>query len=290
MANPNKKVPKDVTLPYDFIPFPNKYFYYEDSLPDHDKKDHLNGYIQYRLVPHSDLAVEVKEGKEGCFFLSGSLMRGKVRANLEILSQSYPQFINCTPMLFRSIAGDLKDSYRRKMGIGNGIEKSIRVGFLKKDGNDFYVIPAKKYFGEKYFESIKEHKLINMGLESGKNFCLLYDKNKYKKKFEEINNLQKKIDQTSERIKTLRIELKDDIVTINEQISKLFIGDFSFHTKINKIINKLRYERLETIKNEIETVKENLIMDLKKLRARDNKLDEYFINMANRWMKKNLFY
>lgn len=276
---------KYVTLPYDFIPFPTKWHLYagkgelsEWRLPRHDRRDQLSGYIQYKLWPQSDLAVEIKEGKDGRFFLSGSLMRGKVRATLEILSWSYPRFIDCSPMLFRDIAGDLRDAYKEKMDIANGIERSIQAGFLKKDGDEFYVVPAQKYFADKYFASIKEHRLINMGFK-GSEKAWLYNPNQSKEKFEKINETQKKIDRLTDEIKQLREQLQDELAPIQQKINSLFTREFGFRKKL-KNINKLDYL------DELERIKQELLTKLNQFRTEDDKLNNFFAKMAERWALK----
>lgn len=191
--------PTYVTLPYDFIPFAvphNREFPYEctesgSNLPKHNDLSGLSGCIEYEIRPHSDLAIEVrKKWNSDDFFISGSSIRGKVRANAEILSAGYPEFINRTEMLYRDISD--KRYQNRLLGTVNskiGIERSIQVGFLKKKGGDFYVTPAQK-IGDKYFTSIKEHRLMQMGL-SRKNFSTIYN---WEYKYNEFVDLQSKID------------------------------------------------------------------------------------------------
>jgi CRISPR-associated protein (TIGR03986 family) len=288
---------KYVTLPYDFI-LPQKWYPYkgegklELGLPRHDHRDQLSGYIQYRLRPESDLVVEIKEGKAGRLFLGGSQMRGRVRANLEILSQSYPHFINRTPMLFRDIAGDLKDSYKEKLDIQDGIEKSIQVGFLKKDGNEFYVVPATKYFADKYFVAIKEHKLINMKLRNDQKISFLYNQNSSAKKFEEINKAQTKIDRITDKIEELRELLKDELSDLQDKIPNIFIGKFNFTIKLKDIRKDIKDQVKIDIKydydcsEDLEKIKKELLAELNKLRTEDDKLKDFFDKMAERWTLK----
>lgn len=170
-----------VTLPYDFIPFAepeHREFPYEctesgGDLPKHNDLSGLSGCIEYEIRPHSDLAIEVrKKWNSDNFFISGSAIRGKVRANAEILSAGYPEFIDRTEMVYRDFSdGNYTEKFLK--GTGDSIERNIQVGFLKKIGNKFYVFPAKK-IGDKYFVSIKEHRLMQMGL-SRQNFSTIYN-------------------------------------------------------------------------------------------------------------------
>ncbi len=286
---------KYVTLPYDFLPFPSKWHPYagkgelsEWSLPRHDRRDQLSGYIQYKLRPQSDLAVEIKEGKDGRLFLGGSQMRGRVRTNLEILSWSYPRFIATPPMLFRDFTGDLKSSYQGKMNIANGIERSIQAGFLKQDDDGFYVVPAQKYFADKYFASIKEHRLINVGFKRAGTFAWLYDQGTSKKQFEKINEIQKQIDILTDEIKKLREQLQDDLALIQDSINNLFIKNFNFTTsgRLTYIRNQVKRNVEYDYGKYLEEMGGELLTELNQLRTEDDKLKDFFMKMAERWILK----
>ncbi|MBS4534349.1 hypothetical protein GOQ29_01810 [Clostridium sp. D2Q-14] len=307
--NTNNDKPKYVTLPYDFISFPRKWIPYSavrklDGLPRHDYRKQLNGCIKYRIIPKSDLAVEIKEGEGNSFFLAGSQMRGRVRMNTEILSQSYPHFINDAPILFRDIAGDLRKEYNKKLGIKEGIEKSIKVGFLRKDGERFYVIPAQKYSSDKFFTSIKEHRIVNMGIKINRGESMLYDVKNSGEKFKQINKIQKDIDKLSNEISKLREELKEELSVIQKDIDGIFIKKFSFHKRIGKIIKKNNFNE------ELEKISSQLLVELKNIRKnsekellkksknvssellekvkniRNEKLEIFFSKMTERWKLK----
>jgi len=84
----------DYVLPYDFVPIADKenreFPYSKDNIPKHNSNGDLSGIISYKIVPHSDLVIELREKLNKGYFISGSQIRGKVRTNLEILSASYP--------------------------------------------------------------------------------------------------------------------------------------------------------------------------------------------------------
>ncbi len=200
-SNDKNKEIQYVTLPYDFIPLPDEYYYPYDKEskfpPLHSEVKLNSGYIKYSLMPSTDISVELREGyKEGNPFISGSCMRGKVRANLEILSKSYPEFINTTPMLYRAVADSKELGKFYKIRLCNqennskeqvDIESKINVGFLRKDVNDFYVVPAEKYSKEKNFVSIKEHRLYEMGMKM-EDYHLLYKEKKNPNIYYKSNN------------------------------------------------------------------------------------------------------
>ncbi|WP_265447025.1 hypothetical protein [Acetivibrio straminisolvens] len=290
-----------VDLPYNFISLPEEYRYpytkkrdgdKREVLPKHSNKEGISGYIEYKLIPRTDLAVEVREiEEENKFFLSGSVMRGRVRTNLEILSKSYPQFVNCTPMLFRDFTWNLKESYRDELGIEEGIEKSIRVGFLRKDNNiKFFVVPAKKFSDNKFFISIKEHELIkrfSVNLDEENRLFRISDK----KWFDKISEIQNRANEITDEIKKLREEYKDQISCYNKSISTIFTEEFTFTKRLKplrKIISNEIIENFFSNKfwDKLENIKEELYSRLKELPVKNNNIDKFFELMSERWMLK----
>ncbi|GAV15639.1 hypothetical protein [Paenibacillus sp. NAIST15-1] len=242
-----------VTLPYDFIPFAepeHREFPYEctesgGDLPKHNDFSGLSGCIEYEIRPHSDLAIEVrKKWSSDDSFISGSAIRGKVRANAEILSAGYPEFINRTEMLYRDISD--KRYRNRLLGTPNGdigIERAIHVGFLKKKGNEFYVAPASK-LGDKFFLSIKEHRLMQMN-GHGEQFatiCIWDDK-----RVRDFNKKQDEIEQKTREIKQLREQLKETLKPIQSKIDNTFIREFALNRKMREVRNR----KLNQIKEEL---------------------------------------
>ncbi len=278
-----------VKLPYDFIPFPKKWVPYNkemDKLPRHDRSGKLNGYIKYKILPESDLAIETRNGTDNTF-ISGSQMLGRVRMNAEILSQGYPHFINKAPILYRDIAQKQKNKekkgqinpYIKKLGIVDGIEKSIRVGFLRKEGQEFYVVPAEK-ISDKNFISIKEHRLKKMGRDNSKGFSWLYkwDNNI----LDEITDAQKQIDKLTIEIKGLREQLKKELPSIQSEINKIFLKDFAFNKKFRK--NNLNAKKFN---GELGKLYTELIKKLNNLNQDDlSDLRNLFEKMATRWKLK----
>jgi len=297
-----------VTLPYDFIPFPKQYYYPYDmnSLPCHATRENLSGYIEYTITPKSDIAIEIKEASKGRYFISGSNIRGAIRSNLEILSHSYPRFIKRSPMLYREIIKsnkniELAEAYRKELNIvegSNGLEKSIRVGYLQKDEDGFYVIPAERITEDKFFVSIKEHTLRNMGLIGElpslfRNFSS--DSTDTTEKFKIINGLQKKIDEITKGIELLKPSITNYMTKeISKQISKAFLEDYPFLQKFKKEkLNEIDNEKNENISREkaiedyIISCRQELLLSLKGLiKEGGQDLDDYFSLLTDRWMLK----
>lgn len=169
----SNKTYRKVSLPYDFIPFPSKhnwqYEYNSNQLPKHNKISNLSGFLNLQVTPFSDLSMDFRalsEGKEYC--VMGSALRGIVRRNIEILSNSFPVFIERNShFMYRDFSGELKNDYFRKLfgesGDSRDVEKSIFVGYLEKHGNDFKVTPADPILN-KNFKSIEEYRLLKSGV------------------------------------------------------------------------------------------------------------------------------
>ena len=302
----NKKTIQYVDLPYNFISLPEKYYYpytkekngrEYNILPKYSNRKGISGYIEYKLIPRTDLAVEVRKiERENRFFLSGSMMRGRVRTNLEILSNSYPQFVNYTPMLFRDITGNLKGSYREKLGIDEGIEKSIQVGFLRKDNNNnFFVVPAKKFSNNKFFISIKEHELMKKfsGNLPEKNKLFINKKwpNEVSDIFNKITEIQNEVNKKTEKIKKFREDNEKQISSLNRTISNIFTKKLKdLKEYIEKDFNNGEINKLDDFFDkywiELEELRNSLCHELKKLLTEENSLNEFFELMSERWMLK----
>lgn len=295
--NNNKYEPIDVTLPYDFIPFVDKsHFPYQnlEELPGHngDNKntgeEYLTGCIDYSITPYSDLAIELRQRFDGKHFISGSQIRGKIRSNLEILSASFPRFIDTSPLLYRNFNSDdnnNSDDYNSRMGISRtkGIECSVEAGFLRKIDNKFYVFPAEK-IGNKNFYAIKEHRLVQMNLKR-KNIYFLFDNDQL---FEKINELQNKINKEDREIKKYRENIKEKLNDeLQEKISNIFIKEFNFNSTIMKDFFKNSKDSNYIIDDkEIEEVGKKLFNKLKSLVNDDEELLKLCQLTVERWQKK----
>ncbi len=292
MARYNKKTnnnkDKDIqyiTLPYDFIEFPERWVPYNidtdsNKPPRHDQVKQLNGYIKYKLIPQSGLAIEIKKGEADQLFVSGSLFRGVVRKNAEILSQNYPRFIDGNPILYRDMTGELKREYREKLNIEKGIEKAVEVGFLKKNGANFYIVPADKWQSGKNFVSIKEHRIKNMGLTINSGKSMLYETSDINfNKYKEINKIEETIDILTKEIKHSREELKEELSCIQQKVNIIFIKDFGF------IKNRYIFKGSD-FDEKLKGIAEDLLNKLNKLSNSNKELEEFFSKMVDRWKLK----
>lgn len=279
-----------VTLPYNFVPFAEKvhFPYNRDNVRKHDEKDGLSGWLSYTITPYSDLALEVRTKREGGYFVSGSQIRGRIRANLEMLSASYPEFIARSPMLYRDFTGKLKNSYSDRMELSEGIERAVRVGFLRKVGQEFYIAPARQ-IGDKNFLSIKEHRLMKMGIsKAGKSFSTLFDWGGQDEEIKEFDELQSRIECLTREIVSQRENLKDRLTDIQQEVSSIFLKKYNFNKKLNS--DNLKNSAYD-YRPELARIKDDLWRDLqKKLPAGDAELTELYQLTAERWQLKAEIY
>ncbi|MBJ6359934.1 hypothetical protein ACFOQM_01170 [Paenibacillus sp. GCM10012307] len=310
MNYPKKNFPKDrpipLTLPYDFIPFPgasssqddnssDKYLYpyTVQNVPKHDEGHggrRLSGTISYTIQPHGELALEMRTRADGSFFLSGSQLRGKVRSNVEILSASYPEFIDRSEMVYRDIASG---RYRQILLSENEkskgkIEENVHAGYLMKRDQTFYIIPAKP-IGNKNFISVKEHWLIynSPGLLDKNNQLYNWGASAHTGYQQEMEKLQKKIGQLTEQIKVLRFNLRDklDSDTV-ERMSDVFLRHFNLNkSDVKKLKSDLKNQPYDESKaiEEIEILKRKLTEKLNKVVRYKSDFSELISKSAERW-------
>ncbi len=254
-----------VSLPYNFIPFPAnntyKYVYKDDSLPKHNVIKDCNGYIDYEIQPHSSIAMDFREIEKGKkYYVSGSAIKGLVRSNLEILSGSYPTFIDRVTLSYRDIAGTEKDNYAKSL-FGNDkdkdIGKTIQVGYLKKEGDRYYIQPASKVNG-KNFTTIEEHRLVKLGIFGKGNKNLMY-------KWDD-RDLVNKMNDNKEHIEILTSRIEGLKSKVDKSIKEKLDKYFKKHCNFNKLQNNSTPEKLkEKIINDLEDVLNDRYSSLKEL-------------------------
>ena len=193
MSNENSAM-----TPYNFIPFPDRVVYrYDDisEIPKHDTYNHnlMTGYIDYKIKTDTPLFIgsgndgDEKSKKffniEGSYIIPGSTMRGRIRTNAEILSSSYPEFIENKQLWYRSFADKsdkLKNEYKNNLkdltiNVENSLEDAISAGYLIKTNKGFIIKPAKEQRFNHSFCRIKEYKLRNMSFGDENNeSCFMY--------------------------------------------------------------------------------------------------------------------
>lgn len=269
-----------ITLPYDFIPFAEsgneacRYPYTTESVPKHNDIGLLSGQIRYRITPCSDLAIEARSKLGGGYFISGSQIRGKVRANVSILSASDPKFIDRSPILYRDFT---KKSYTNKILTNSTLERSIHTGFLRKKGDKFYLFPAKD-LGDKKFIMLKEHWVIqqNAGLKYNQQLFRWNDGSTLK----DIQNREDEIKQWTGAISAMKEQLGGKYDKVKGQVEEIFLK-YGFTKRAEIFKEKAEAAFMEKLEAVIEEIKGKL-----EKQASDPELRKLFALMVERWGKK----
>ena len=175
------------TAPFNFIRFPEEvYTRYKncDELPKFDNynKNLNTGYIDYTFVNETPLFVGDEKGRDKDivdFFrnsdneicIPGSSLKGVIRSNTEILSFSYPEFVEDRLYLYRKFASADTSSKQYKDIIkverGQSIDTVVKAGYIKKKGDRYYLYQAKKVNNKTFFP-ISERKLRQNNLPENK--------------------------------------------------------------------------------------------------------------------------
>jgi CRISPR-associated protein (TIGR03986 family) len=183
--NDNKN-PK-ARAPYNFVPFPNAsnivYRYKNKSeLPSHGYNGSIiaelnTGWIEYTVANQTPLYIGNGNGeffhinKE--YMIPGSTMRGRIRANAEILSHAQPQFIDDQKFWYRGLAdkcSNLRNQYNnhlKNISVNrdeSSIEDSVQAGYLSKVNGKYRIKPVKTDSKGRYFQSIHESRLRTMDI------------------------------------------------------------------------------------------------------------------------------
>ncbi|HDK7174403.1 TPA: TIGR03986 family CRISPR-associated RAMP protein [Clostridium botulinum] len=258
MGNNNQNKERYARAPYNFIPFPKKIFYrhtilleYEDKkgkgitvLPMHNvfEKGLKTGYIDYSINVETPLFISDGE-KESDFFkvngeyrIPGSTIRGKVRSNAEILSCSYPEFIEDKKLWFRGAFSKdvLKDMYKKVVlpDETGQISDYVKAGYLIRRMDKWFIIPAKQE-NNKFFREIHESKLRDQYI----------DMNKYVKNnifmYEDVN--KESGEKLWELFRNKKNEKKEINRIIKEKEKELSIKyDYELKQQIKKLENQIK--------------------------------------------------
>ncbi|SFA71756.1 TIGR03986 family type III CRISPR-associated RAMP protein [Clostridium frigidicarnis] len=255
-SNKNKEYARS---PYNFIPFPKNVFYRHNILEDYNNKEKTvlpkhnefieglkTGYIDYLIEVETPLFISngkndfLKINNE--FIIPGSTVRGKVRSNVEVLSCSYPEFVEDKKLWFRGAFSKdvLKEMYKQTLlpSENSRINDKVKAGYLHMEGNKWFIIPAKEDNNHKSFRELHERKLRDSH-------------------------------------RSINGRIKKEIFMYNEidKLSKKPLWDLFFSIKQEKksISKKLKETKKTLSKNEIEGLE-------KELNIINNKLDDLLKN------------
>lgn len=329
----NEKDLQELVLPYQFIPFeeggngPRYHTPYQKQvgdasgqLPRHDSAVGYSGTIEYEIrpQPRSPLALELRKKWQDSqvsdeeWFLSGSQIRGHVRTNAEIMSHSFPEFVNMGDFFFRDYAipvvreeyskilfkADTKSGTYDKKADNHApklnIAKAVRAGFLIREDNHYYVIPAEQFGNDEYFKTIKEHELLSRHQDMPKKYRLFqwkdYQLKLLQKRDSDILELTNKIKKYDDRERFSRIFQKYGWIHLRTALKKELksgITDLNDTEQAGLRIEGKLYEKIIESNRDyafLNRKRSDLIAELKR---NYNNLDERFLELYSaRWMLK----
>lgn len=173
-----------VGAPYNFVPFGKK-VYRKKEIVKYNQIQGLSGYIEYQVTAQTPIMVDggdkhFYKGKDGKAAIPGSTMRGLVRSNMQVLSQSsVVDDIQNSRLMYRCVGGSTynpnKNSYKTILGDkpiprndGKGsisVLLNVKGGYIKKEGAHYYIIPSvvqsvQKKTGEMNYYILNERFII----------------------------------------------------------------------------------------------------------------------------------
>ena len=268
--------------PYNFINFPEKVKNREEKLPKHNifYEDLKTGYIEYELKTETPLFIGMGKNAEGeaegftinnTKAIPGGTLRGRVRSNAEILSFSFPEFIENRKFSYRDIAGKtiLKKKYMEKLLTNKGsnnINSNVKVGMVRRIGNEFFIFPSKQItYMHNNLEMKKEFFVIDeFRLKNGLGQCV------------------KGIEWMYEGIAENVIKIENEISDINNEIKKLYESR-KIEGEIRKNIGE-KYKKLAENKFNDKREEEEFFTYLRKIC--DEEIVKKFKNKMLKWKLK----
>lgn len=152
-----------VGAPYNFVPFGKK-VYRKDEIVKHNEIKGLSGYIEYQVTAQTPILVDggdnhFYKGKDGKAAIPGSTMRGLVRSNMQVLSQSsVADDIQNSRLMYRCVGGSKanlnKKPYEEALGSWSPDRKTppvlrkVKAGYIRCQNGKYYIIPAKKEYSD----------------------------------------------------------------------------------------------------------------------------------------------
>ncbi len=272
-ASTNKKENPYANAPYNFIEFPDKVVYKYDNIDDLPKHDVFcdkiinkngkeipcnTGYIEYEFSNETPLYIG--SGVDGEHFkvndnhiIPGSTMRGVVRSNAEILSFSYPEFVEDRRLMYRDIAGSrsiLKIQYNDRLSeVGAfDISDKVKAGYIKKENGNYYIYKAREENG-KTFRLIDEFRLKSFNLSGNIKFM-------YNDELRKILNIDNEIERINDILRNIWIDLFEDeknkeiYKSLKKDLGKLY-SEYTMSIKNKKIDYKLN-QSLKDLKKQFQ--------------------------------------
>lgn len=195
-----------VGAPYNFVPLGEKVNRKDKkSVAKHNEITGLSGYLEYQVTAHTPIIVaggnkHFYENKDGKAAIPGSTMRGLVRSNMQILSQSsVVDDIGNARLMYRAVGVSKnnlnKYAYKTALNPKTGIDeeksfsylKNVKGGYITCQSGRYYIIPSiiDKFcdaWGEWNYYRLNERLIIKKNFKKfkilEKNPCELQNANK----------------------------------------------------------------------------------------------------------------
>lgn len=171
-----------VGAPYNFVPLGKK-VYRKDEITKHSEISGLSGYLEYQVTAKTPIIVDggdkhFYKNKDGKAAIPGSTMRGLVRSNMQILSQSsIADDIANAKLMYRCVGGSSrnlnKKVYDGTLGsdtvvVGKGrfsFLKNVKGGYIGCKNGKYYIIPSsiqtlQRELGEMNYYVLSERRII----------------------------------------------------------------------------------------------------------------------------------
>lgn len=192
-----------VGAPYNFVPFETK-IYRKDAITKHNEVSGLSGYLEYQVTAKTPIMVDSGDGhcyknKDGKAAIPGSTIRGLVRSNMQVLSQStVVDDIANAKLMYRCVGGAKanlnKTVYDDTLGadqvtVGDyeiSVLKNVKGGYITCKNGRYYIIPPidpkfGKEMGAMNYYVVSERKIIENGFKGFEMFqkkpCVLQNSN-----------------------------------------------------------------------------------------------------------------
>lgn len=173
-----------VGAPYNFVPFGKK-VYRKKEIVKHNQIQGLSGYIEYQVTAQTPIMVDggdkhFYKGKDGKAAIPGSTMRGLVRSNMQVLSQSsVADDIQNSRLMYRCVGGSKanrnKESYDEALGMPKDrnappVPQKVKAGYIRCQNGKYYIIQAKKEYSDPDCGDMNYYRLSELDIIENKHF------------------------------------------------------------------------------------------------------------------------
>lgn len=171
-----------VGAPYNFVPLGTK-VYRKKNITKHNEITGLSGYVEYQVTAQTPIIVDggdshFYKNKDGKAAIPGSTMRGLVRSNMQILSQSsIVDDIANAKLMYRCVGATANNAnkavYDKIMAPAvwqqdkekTSIAQNTKGGYITNENGKYYIIPTvvekiSNELGEINYYIVKENKII----------------------------------------------------------------------------------------------------------------------------------